>query len=65
MICPMCKKPTFIELSKMDDEFYMCYGYSIKECLHCEYKVCDKVMDGRFAGLDHVIRKPNVSKLNL
>ena len=62
MICPICKKDTFIEIETWEPD-WMAYGWSIKECLTCEYKVEDRTIDGRFAGIKHVIRKPQLEAI--
>jgi C4-type Zn-finger protein len=61
MKCPMCGKNMFIELESWEPD-YMGYGWSIKECMNCGYKVKDKILDGRFAGIDYVIKKPRITK---
>ena len=55
MKCPMCEKDRFIEIDTSQPSWIMDYGWSIKECLQCGYKVKDRTFDGRFAGIDHVI----------
>jgi len=62
MECPICKRETFIELESYDPG-YMEYGWSLKECLCCGYKVMDKTLDSRFAGVDYVVTKPDLTKL--
>ncbi len=62
MECPMCKQDKFIELKTSRETYcYGDYGWSIKECLSCGYKVRDKTFDGRFVGIDEVLVKPNIS----
>ena len=64
MACPICKQDTFIEMSAGENSsYFMDGGWSIKECLNCDYKVEDKTLDGRFIGIDHVITKPDMEKV--
>lgn len=60
MKCPICQEDTFIEIDAWEPD-YMDYGWSIKVCRDCDYKVKDKTIDSRFAGIDHVIHLPLMS----
>ncbi len=57
MECPICKESSFIEMESYEP-FGLWYGWSVKECMDCGYKVQDKTLDGRFAGVMRVITKP-------
>jgi len=63
MKCPICGKNTFLELEAGGEGWCGQEGYSVKECLSCDYKVQDRTRDGRFSGIHHVITKPDLAKL--
>jgi len=62
MKCPNCGSNSFLELETYEPSG-MWYGWSIKECQECHYKVKDRTLDGRFAGVLYVINKPDKSIL--
>lgn len=56
MICPICRSDKFVEIAS--SPMSEVYGWSIKECYNCGYKVKDRTSDGRFAGVIEVLRRP-------
>ena len=60
MKCPHCEEDKLIEVESWEPD-WMDYGWSIKECSGCGFKVKDVTMDGRFARVDYVIRKPQAN----
>jgi len=62
MKCPNCKQNTLDEIESFEPN-YMGYGWSIKHCKYCDYKVKDNTMDRRFAGVNKVLNEGQIQAI--
>ncbi len=56
MKCPNCESNKLVEV-KSWEPYYMGYGWSVKECVSCGFRVRDKTLDRRFVCVDEIICK--------